>query len=79
MMCGRMIFGVGSTSTSVVTSRLLSLWFKDHELGLAFAINIVAGRLGSVLNFLFTEDVAESIGLRPTLWLGTALCGLGLL
>ncbi|GAV02517.1 hypothetical protein RvY_13073 [Ramazzottius varieornatus] len=78
MMCGRMIFGVGSTSASVVTSRLLSLWFKDKELGLAFAINIVAGRLGSVVNFLLTENVAEAIGLRPTLWLGTALCGVGL-
>ena len=55
-----------------------TFWFKDHEIGLAFAISIVAGRLGSVANFLFTEIVADAIGLRTTLWLGTMLCGLGL-
>lgn len=74
-----MTFGVGSTSAAVVISRLQSYWFKDHELGLAFAIAIVSGRLGSVTNFLFTASVADAVGLRTTLWLGTMLCGIGLL
>ena len=77
MMLGRMVFGVGSSSTGVITSRLQSFWFRDHELGLAFAISIVAGRLGSVANFLFTEQIADAIGMRTTLWLGTLLCGVG--
>ncbi|XP_055350422.1 major facilitator superfamily domain-containing protein 1-like [Paramacrobiotus metropolitanus] len=78
MMIGRMVFGIGCTSASVVTTRMQSFWFRDHEIGLAFAISIVSGRLGSVVNFLLTESLADAIGLRWTLWFGTALCAIGL-
>ena len=78
MLLGRLVFGIGSASTGVIAARLQSFWFKDHEIGLAFAISIVAGCLGSVTNFLFTEAVADAVGLGTTLWLGTMLCGLGL-
>ncbi|OQV19101.1 putative Major facilitator superfamily domain-containing protein 1 [Hypsibius exemplaris] len=79
MLLGRLIFGVGNCSAEVITARLQTFWFRDRELGLAFAISIVAGRLGSVTNFLFTADLADMIGLRSTLWLGTVLCGVGLI
>ncbi|OQV13480.1 hypothetical protein BV898_12331 [Hypsibius exemplaris] len=44
-------------------------------------ILMLLGRLifGNVTNFLFTANLADVIGLRSTLWLGTVLCEVGLI
>jgi hypothetical protein len=54
----------------VVQNRITAFWFKDKELALAFGMTLAFSRLGSVLNFLLTENVAQVIGLQWTLWLG---------
>lgn len=37
---------------------------------MAFGITLAFSRLGSVLNFLLTENFAETYGLKMTLWGG---------
>ncbi|CAH1785915.1 unnamed protein product [Owenia fusiformis] len=77
MLIGRLIFGSGNGSLTIVQNRIIAFWFKDKELALAFGFSLAFSRLGSVLNFLVTENIVSSIGLPWTLWGGAMLCGFG--
>lgn len=79
MLIGRLLFGSGNGSLTIVQNRITAYWFKNKELALAFGITLAFSRLGSVLNFLTTESVEASVGLTWTLWGGAMLCGLGFL
>ena len=37
---------------------------------MAFGFTLAFSRLGSVLNFLFTEELSERLGIAQTLWFG---------
>ena len=39
---------------------------------MAFGITLAFSRLGSVLNFFFTQVFEDAYGLKWTLWAGTA-------
>jgi len=77
MLFGRLIFGAGNGSLTIVQNRVTAFWFRNRELALAFGLTLAFSRLGSVLNFFFTENLAMVIHLQATLWLGAGLCGLG--
>uniref|UniRef100_T1ITK3 Lysosomal dipeptide transporter MFSD1 n=1 Tax=Strigamia maritima TaxID=126957 RepID=T1ITK3_STRMM len=79
MVIGRLLFGAGNGSLTIVQNRVTSYWFHGKELAMAFGITLAFSRLGSVLNFLVTEHIDEAIGLVWTLWFGTGLCVLGFL
>lgn len=79
MLIGRLLFGAGNGSLTIVQNKITSMWFKDKELALAFGITLAFSRLGSVLNFIFTETFAETYGLKWTLWGGAILCSVGFL
>ena len=55
---------------SVVQNRITAYWFKNKELALAFGICLAFSRLGSVLNFITTQNFESSYGLTWTLWGG---------
>ncbi len=57
-------------NVSVVQYRIIGFWFKNKELAMAFGLVLAFSRLGSVLNFLFTEQFAEMYGIVTTLWGG---------
>ena len=44
--------------------------YSNKELALAFGISLAFSRLGSVLNFLLTQNVEACVGLTWTLWGG---------
>ncbi|XP_015215360.2 lysosomal dipeptide transporter MFSD1 [Lepisosteus oculatus] len=79
MLTGRLLFGSGNGSLSIVQNRITAFWFKGKELALAFGLTVAFSRLGSVLNFFFTQRVEAHFGLQWTLWGGTFLCVLGFL
>lgn len=79
MLIGRLLFGSGNGSLTIVQNRITAYWFKNKELALAFGITLAFSRLGSVLNFLLTQTVEAHVGLKWTLWGGAMLCGLGFL
>ncbi|EGD83363.1 major facilitator superfamily transporter domain-containing protein 1 [Salpingoeca rosetta] len=79
MLCGRLIFGSGNGSLTIVQNKITAMWFEGKELAMAFGFTLAFSRLGSVLNFLFTETISDHLGLSNTLWFGCGLCGLGFL
>ncbi|XP_061911872.1 major facilitator superfamily domain-containing protein 1-like isoform X1 [Entelurus aequoreus] len=77
MLTGRFLFGSGNGSLSIVQNCITAFWFKGKELAFAFGLTLAFSRLGSVLNFFFTQRFEESFGLQWTLWGGAFLCVLG--
>ncbi|XP_013401779.1 major facilitator superfamily domain-containing protein 1 [Lingula anatina] len=77
MLIGRLLFGAGNGSLTIVQNRITAFWFKDKELALAFGFTLAFSRLGSVLNFFLTPNFAKAFGLTWTLWGGAMLCGIG--
>ncbi|BFY99342.1 hypothetical protein BsWGS_02382 [Bradybaena similaris] len=77
MLLGRLLFGAGNGSLTIVQSRITAYWFRDKELAMAFGITLAFSRLGSVLNFFLTQSFEQEYGLVWTLWGGAMLCGLG--
>lgn len=77
MLLGRLLFGSGNGSLTIVQNRITAYWFKNKELALAFGITLAFSRLGSVLNFFLTQSFKDVHGLPRTLWGGAMLCGLG--
>lgn len=77
MLLGRLLFGSGNGAVSIVQFRIGAYWFKNKEIALAFGVMLTVSRLGSVLNFFFTETFKEQFGLTWTLWGGAIMCGLG--
>ncbi|XP_073409711.1 lysosomal dipeptide transporter MFSD1-like [Dendrobates tinctorius] len=79
MLTGRLLFGSGNGSLTIVQNRITAFWFKGKELALAFGLTLSFSRLGSVLNFFLTRRFEDHFGIQWTLWGGTILCVLGLL
>ncbi|XP_074453524.1 lysosomal dipeptide transporter MFSD1-like isoform X1 [Larus michahellis] len=77
MLTGRLLFGSGNGSLTIVQNRITAFWFKGKELALAFGLTLSFSRLGSVLNFFFTQQFEAKFGMQWTLWGGTLLCVLG--
>ncbi|XP_013788173.1 major facilitator superfamily domain-containing protein 1-like [Limulus polyphemus] len=77
MLLGRLLFGAGNGSLTIVQNRITAFWFKGKELALAFGITLAFSRLGSVLNFFTTGNMYAEYGLSWTLWIGAMLCAIG--
>lgn len=76
MLIGRLLFGSGNGSLTIVQNRITAFWFRDKELALAFGVTLAFSRLGSVLNFFLTENFAATYGLSWTLWGGRLISSL---
>ncbi|XP_073686741.1 lysosomal dipeptide transporter MFSD1 [Garra rufa] len=79
MLTGRLLFGSGNGSLTIVQNRITAFWFRRKELALAFGLTLAFSRLGSVLNFFLTQRFESEYGMQWTLWGGTLLCILGFL
>ncbi|KAK2870450.1 hypothetical protein Q8A67_024842 [Cirrhinus molitorella] len=79
MLTGRLLFGSGNGSLTIVQNRITAFWFRGKELALAFGLTLAFSRLGSVLNFFLTQRFESDYGMQWTLWGGTFLCVLGFL
>ncbi|XP_070563686.1 lysosomal dipeptide transporter MFSD1-like [Ptychodera flava] len=77
MLVGRLLFGSGNGSLTIVQNRITAYWFRNKELAFAFGMTLTLSRAGSVLNFFLTPNFEKEYGLRWTLWGGAILCGLG--
>lgn len=72
MLIGRMIFGLGSESTLLVTNKVIARWFKGKELGFAYGLNITVMRLGTILALNTAAQIANATGTwRWSIWAGT--------
>ncbi|GIQ81301.1 major facilitator superfamily protein [Kipferlia bialata] len=73
ILIGRGIYGVGLGNLTVCQNAVVSHNFKGKELALAFGLVISFSRLGSVLNFYFSSDIAAATSISFAVWLGTAM------
>nr|XP_046233254.1 major facilitator superfamily domain-containing protein 1-like [Scatophagus argus] len=79
MLTGRLLYGSGNGSLTIVQDCITAFWFERKELAMAFGLTLSFSRLGSVLNFIFTKKFEEKYGMQWTLWGGALLCVLGFL
>lgn len=78
MLVGRIIFGLGNGSLTIVQNKITATWFEGKELAMAFGFTMSMSRAGSVLNFNTSPVICDKIGLTSTLWFGVGLTGIGL-
>jgi MFS family permease len=72
MLIGRMIFGIGTEATLLVTYKVIARWFKGKEFGFAYGLKVSIIRLGSILALNSSAQVANLTGSwRWSIWIGT--------
>ncbi|KAJ3171365.1 hypothetical protein HK101_011255 [Irineochytrium annulatum] len=79
MIVGRIIFGIGGESISVVQSSITTSWFKKKELAFALGLNLCISRFGSVVNAICSPRIARLFNPSIAVWAGTLACYLSLL
>lgn len=79
MILGRLLFGMGAETSIVVINKIIAKWFKEKELALAFAINVVFGRLGTAAALILSPYmIKSSFGWTWAAWLAAILMAGGL-
>ena len=79
MIVGRTVFGFGGEGLQVAQSTIISHHFKGSELAFAMGIQLSVARGGSVLAFNIAPHLASTYNVLTPLYLGVAICGLGVL
>jgi MFS family permease len=77
ILLGRLLIGLGAESFFVVMNKILTKWFKDKKLAMAFGLNLLLCRLGSIAAFNLLPWVVSSYSLKTALWVGAGLTILG--
>jgi len=79
MLLGRAVFGIGGESLYTAKSVLISSWFPDNQIALAFGIGMSIGRLGTVIANILSPVMANSVNLEFAIWVGFGVSLLSLL
>ena len=58
MLLGRLLYASTGENVSVAQSAIVSKWFKQKELALAFGISFISCRLGNMANSIVTPRIA---------------------
>lgn len=74
MFVGRTVFGFGGESLSVAMSAMIAQWFTGKELAMALGVNLALARVGSVINDLASQAIAEKWPIYWALWAGLGVC-----
>lgn len=59
MLLGRILLGAGSESLSIPQNAMIIKWFYKNEIALPFAICISIGRIGNVINDIFSPRISN--------------------
>ncbi|KAJ3113998.1 hypothetical protein HDU96_002642 [Phlyctochytrium bullatum] len=79
MVVGRVLFGIGGESISVVQSSITTAWFKKKELAFALGLNLCISRFGSVVNAVCSPRIEHMWGSAVAVWVGSLTCYLSFL
>jgi len=79
MALGMLLFGLGAETGIVVFNKIVVKWFKNHELALAFAINLGIARLGTAMAIKLGPRIAEHYTWISPVRFGALLMSLGML
>mgnify|MGYP001111321991 CR=1 FL=1 len=72
-LVGRVIYGLGSESLTVVQNTITVRWFSGSSLALIFGVVLAFARVGSSVNFALTPVLTEK-SVPFAMWTGTATC-----
>jgi MFS family permease len=78
MFAGRVLFGLGGESLSVVQSAMIASYFQGRELAFALGVNLALARMGSVLNNEVTAVISASAPLPLAYWVAAGFVAVGL-
>lgn len=76
--CGAVIMGLGSCFLTIGTAALISQCFERKELGLAMGIYSIIFPLATVIAFIISPFIQQSLGLQSPFYLstiGSIICG----
>ncbi|KAJ8328300.1 hypothetical protein QVD99_000811 [Batrachochytrium dendrobatidis] len=79
MVFGRVLFGIGGESISVIQSTITTSYFKNKELAIALGLNLCISRLGSVVNSILSPRIALATDASVAVWIGSGTCYVSLL
>lgn len=77
ILTGRLLIGLGAESFYVVMNKIITKWFKDKQLAMAFGLNLLLCRLGSIAAFNLLPSIAQDYSLKHAVWVGAGLAILG--
>ena len=75
---GRLIAGIGAVTLSVVSSQMLSQWFRGREIGTAMGIYNTAMPVGTIVSFMTFGRLGESLSWRIPILISAIMGALGL-
>jgi MFS family permease len=78
LLLGRTITGIGSMAISVNLLRLLALWFRAKDLGLAMGIYATSYPFGTLLSFNIFGYLGVAWGWRAPVWMSFGTAALAL-
>ncbi|MCP5102409.1 MAG: major facilitator superfamily domain-containing protein 1 [bacterium] len=73
ILIGRLLIGLGAESFFVVMNKIVTKWFKDKQLAMAFGLNLLLCRLGSIAAFNLLPWIVKSYSLKTALWMGAGI------
>lgn len=73
MLFGRLLFGIGGESFSIIQNKIVAYHFRGKELSFSMSLTACMSRLGTVTNYLVTPYLATLYGGNICCWIG---CGL---
>lgn len=71
------LFGVGCDITGITISKIVTKWFKGHELASAMGIQVALCRLGTASAISFSPIIALNFGISALLIVGCAVLLVG--
>ncbi|KAJ3089839.1 hypothetical protein HK102_005377, partial [Quaeritorhiza haematococci] len=74
MLFGRILFGIGGESISVVQASITTSWFKNKELAFALGLNLCIARFGSVINAILSPRIEHALNVPAAVWMGGVTC-----
>ncbi|KAJ3300072.1 hypothetical protein HK104_004794 [Borealophlyctis nickersoniae] len=74
MLVGRVLFGIGGESISVVQASITTTWFRGKELAFALGLNLCIARFGSVVNANMSPRIAKLWDPSVAVWAGGLSC-----
>ncbi|RKP03757.1 hypothetical protein CXG81DRAFT_16726 [Caulochytrium protostelioides] len=74
MLGGRILFGIGGETISVVQASITTGWFHQKELSFALGLNLCISRFGSVVNDWLSPRIETALGVPSAVWAGAAMC-----
>lgn len=74
---GFALFGMGCDITGITVSKIITKWFRGHELASAMGIQVAMARLGTASALSFSPLIASAFGISASILVGVIILIIG--